>query len=133
QQDLRVLPRGALAEQRTEVAGLRAQLGREAVVLGERVRGRSAAPVDRQPGCERRQDPGEARERLPARPHDVRLPAVARPFERGNDARAHERRLADARWTGDRDERLLAESPRDARDLATAAEEPIGVGLLERR
>src|SRR5437660_2435580 len=81
---------------------------------------------------QRREHAGEARERLPPGPEDVGLPRVARRLERRHDARAHERRLADARWPGDSDERLIDEARRHARDVAAASEKAIGVLFLER-
>src|SRR6185312_1857756 len=71
-------------------------------------------------------------QRVTARPHDDALPRVAGRLERRHDTGAHERRLARARGTDDRDERLLAQARDRARDVLRAAEEAVRVALLER-
>jgi hypothetical protein len=64
-------------------------------------------------------------------PEDVRLPRLAGAFERGHDAGADERRLADTRRARDGEERVIAQARLHPRDVARAAEEPIRVVLLE--
>ncbi len=57
---------------------------------------------------------------------------VAPALERGDDAGAHERRLARARWAHEGEERLFGEARHDLFDHRLAAEEARRVRLLER-
>jgi hypothetical protein len=77
-------------------------------------------------------DARERGHRLATRPQRDHFPAIARLLERRPDARANERRLAAARCTDHRRQRLFANARHHARDLAAAPEEAIRVGLLKR-
>jgi hypothetical protein len=126
QQDALTLQAGPAAQEGAQVAGLGAQPVDERLVLGHPRR-----QIDRAAVGERLQQGRQPGQRRAAGASHEDLPGLLRRLERGDDAGPQQRRLADARRADHADQRLVAHLLDQVDDVAAAAEEAIGVGLLE--
>jgi hypothetical protein len=131
QQDVALGLAGAGAQLGAQEAGLGAQAGQELLVVGD-LRLHVRLHVRARQRGQLLHDAGQRRQRAAPRPQGDHAPGLARGLERRADAGADERRLADAGGTDHAGERVLADARGHAGDVAGAAEEAIGVALLER-
>ena len=141
QQDVVAAAARAVAQRRAEVAGLVVEALDDLLLLRQIGRsgdagagvGVDAAGGGARAGAQhRRERVGEGGHRAAAGADDGGGPLLPGGLERGDDTCAHERGLADAGRTDDAEEGQVAQPGDGGGDLALAAEEAVGVGLLER-